>query len=154
MFTSSVCVLKLKVQFSLQRKRFEKCAQNLTFHVGGAKAFRPCLRFVLQNVGGSEWDRSQKRLSGWRSKNWHGLHESIISRYTQRLHGTVTLISVPHNLKVTGSLHADTYTSIKRRFVDFSFHQKIGPHIKSCLQCALFLIALSYEVIRRGISKD
>ena len=38
MFTSSVCVLKLKVQFSMQRKRFEECAQNLTFHVGGAKA--------------------------------------------------------------------------------------------------------------------
>ena len=77
----------------------------------------------------------------------------VISRYT-RLPGTVTLISVSHNLKFTGSLHADTYTSIKRQFVDFSFHQKIGPHIQPCLQYALILIAHSYEVIRRCISKD
>ena len=76
---SSVCVLKLKVQFCTQRKRFEECAQNLTFHVGGAKAslwLRLCRKFVLQNVGGSEWVRSQKRLSAWQSKNWSGLHES------------------------------------------------------------------------------
>ena len=76
---SSVCVLKLKVQFCTQRERFEECAQNLTFHVGGAKAslwLRLCRKFVLQNVGGSEWVRSQKRLGAWRRKDWHGLHES------------------------------------------------------------------------------
>ena len=33
-------MLKLKVQFCTQRKRFEECAQNIAFHVGGAK--RPC----------------------------------------------------------------------------------------------------------------
>jgi len=33
----SSCVVKLKVQFCMQRKRFEECAQNLTFCVGGAK---------------------------------------------------------------------------------------------------------------------
>ena len=31
---------------------------------------------MLQNVGGSEWARSQNRLCGWRCKEWHGLHES------------------------------------------------------------------------------
>ena len=44
-------------------KRFEERAQNLTFHVGGAKTslwFRLCRIFVLQNVGGSEWVPSQK----------------------------------------------------------------------------------------------
>ena len=35
-----------------------------------------CWTFVLQNVGGSEWVRSQKRLGAWRRKDWHGLHES------------------------------------------------------------------------------
>ena len=32
--------------------------------------------FVLQNVGRSEWVRSQKRLSAQWRKDWHGLHES------------------------------------------------------------------------------
>ena len=76
---SSVCVLKLKVQFCTQRKRFEECVQNLTFHVGGAKAslwLRRRRKFVLQNVGESEWVRSQNRLWAWRCKDWHGLHES------------------------------------------------------------------------------
>ena len=76
---SSVCVLKLKVQFCTQRKMFEECAQDLTFHVGGANAslwLRLCWTPALQNVGGSEWVRSQKRLGAWRRKDWHGLHES------------------------------------------------------------------------------
>ena len=30
--------MKLKVQFCTQQKRFKECAQNLIFHVGGAKA--------------------------------------------------------------------------------------------------------------------
>ena len=76
---SSVCVLNLKVQFGTQRERFEECAQNLTIHVGGAKAslqLRFSRKFPLQNVGGSEWVRSQNRLGAWRRKDWHGLHES------------------------------------------------------------------------------
>jgi len=76
---SSVCMLKLKVQFCTQRKEFEECAQDLAFHVGGANAslwLRLRWTSVLQNVGGSEWVRSQKRLSAWRRKDWHGLHES------------------------------------------------------------------------------
>ena len=76
---SSVCMLKLKVQFCKQRKKFEEFVQNLTFHVGGAKAslwLNLCRKFILQNVGGSEWVQSQKRLSAWQCKDWHGLHES------------------------------------------------------------------------------
>jgi len=76
---SSVCMLKLKVRFCTQRERFEECAQNLTIHVGGAKAslqLRFSRKFALQNVGGSEWVRSQNRLVAWRCKDWHGLHES------------------------------------------------------------------------------
>ena len=72
-------MLKLKVQFCTQRKRFDECAQNLTFHVGGAKtSLWLCLyrKFVLQNVGGSEWVWSQKRLIAWRRKDWHRLHGS------------------------------------------------------------------------------
>jgi len=71
--------VKLKVQFYTQRKRFEECAQNLTFHVGGAKAslwLRRSRKFVLQNVGGSEGVRSQNQLCAWRCKDWHALHES------------------------------------------------------------------------------
>ena len=63
----------------MQRKRFEECTQNLTFHVGGAKAslwLHLSRKFVLQNVGRSEWARSQNRLSAWWCKDWHGLHES------------------------------------------------------------------------------
>ena len=70
---SSVCVLELKVELCMQQKRFEECAQNLTFHVGGAKAslwLRLCRKFVLQNVGGSEWVRFQKRLCAWQCKDW------------------------------------------------------------------------------------
>ena len=37
---SSVCVLKLKVQFCTQRKRFEECAQSLAFIWEGP--MRPC----------------------------------------------------------------------------------------------------------------
>ena len=36
---SIVCMLKLQVQFCMQREGFEECTQNLTFHVGGAKVF-------------------------------------------------------------------------------------------------------------------
>jgi len=63
----------------MPQKRFEVCAQNLTFNVGEAKAFLwlcLCRKFVLQNVGGSERVQSQKWLSAWRCKDWHGLHES------------------------------------------------------------------------------
>jgi len=86
---SSVCILKLKVQFCTQRKGFEECTQNLTYHVGRAKAslwLRLCWKFALQNVGRFEWVQSQKRLSTWRCKDWQRLHDSIvtaISRYTQ-----------------------------------------------------------------------
>ena len=34
------------------------------------------LQEVQQNVGRSEWVRSQKRLSAWWCKDLHGLHES------------------------------------------------------------------------------
>ena len=63
----------------MQRKRFEECAQNLTFHVGRAKVclwLRLCRKFALQNVGGSEWVRSQNRLCAWRCTDWNRLHES------------------------------------------------------------------------------
>jgi len=87
------CVLKLKVQFFMQQKRFGECAQNLTFHVGGAKAslWHLCRKFVLQNIGGSEWVPSQKQLSAWWHKDWHGLHESSYC-YLKVYAGT-------HNLK-------------------------------------------------------
>ena len=42
---------------------------ELTFHVGGAKMslwLRLCRKFVLQNVGRSEWVQSRKQLSAWR----------------------------------------------------------------------------------------
>jgi len=51
---------------------------ELTFHVGRAKVclwLRLCRKFALQNVGGSEWVRSQNRLCVWRCKDWHRLHE-------------------------------------------------------------------------------
>ena len=44
----------------------EECAQNLPFHVGGAKAslwLRLCRKFVLQNMGWFDWVPSQKRPS-------------------------------------------------------------------------------------------
>ena len=89
----SVCVLKLKVQFCTQWKRFKECTQNLTFHVGRAKEslwLRLCRNFVLQNVGGSGWVQSQKWLSAWWRKDWHGLHESSYC-YFKEYAGTVTL---------------------------------------------------------------
>ena len=48
----------------MQWKRFEECAQNLKFHVGGAKVslwLHLHRKFVLQNVSRSEWVRSQKQ---------------------------------------------------------------------------------------------
>ena len=62
----------------------------------------------------------------------------VISRYT-RLPGTVTLISVSHNLKFTGSLHADTYTSIKRQFVDFLSTKNRATYT------ALFAIRINFD---------
>jgi len=64
-------MLKLKVQFCTQRKRFEECTHNLTFHVGGDKAslslwLRICRKFVLQNLGRSEWVRNELVLGGVR----------------------------------------------------------------------------------------
>jgi len=95
---SSVCVLKLKVQFCTERKRFEECA-NLTFPVGGTKAslwLRLCRKLVLQNVGGSEWVRSQKRLGAWRRKDWHGLHKSSYCYFKEYV-GTCNLkLEQPH----------------------------------------------------------
>jgi len=35
-----------------------------------------CKKSVLQNVGGSEWVQSQKRLGAEHCKDWHGLHKS------------------------------------------------------------------------------
>ena len=107
---SSVCMLKLKVQFCMQRKRFEECARNLTFHVGGAKAslrLRFCRKFWLQNVGGSEWAWSQNRLSAWRCKDWHGLHESSYCYFkvcagTHNLntfHFTLVIPPLPHQVR-------------------------------------------------------
>jgi len=67
------------VQFCTQRKRFEECAQNLTFHVGVAKAslwLCLCRKFTLQNVGRSGCVRSQNQLCVWQCKDWHWLHES------------------------------------------------------------------------------
>ena len=90
--------MKLKVQFYTQRKRFEECAQNLTFHVGGAKASLWLLRsrkFVFQNVGGSEWVRSQNQLCAWRCKDWHALHESSYC-YFSVYAGTRNLNEVLH----------------------------------------------------------
>ena len=72
----------------------EECAQNLTSHVGGAKAslwLHLCRKLVLQNVGGSEWVRSQKRLSFWRRKYRHRLHESSYC-YFKVYAGTLTLL--------------------------------------------------------------
>jgi len=37
---------------------------------------RLCRKFVLQNVGGSEWVRSQNQLRAWRWKDRPGLYES------------------------------------------------------------------------------
>ena len=61
---------------------------TINFHVGGAKASLWLChsgKFVSQNMGGSEWVRSQNRLCAWRCKDWHGLMNlvTIISRYTR-----------------------------------------------------------------------
>ena len=74
-----------EIIFCMQRKRFEECAQNLTFHVGWAKAPLWPRLCILQNVGGSERVRSQKSLTAWRYKDWHGLHDlvTVISSCTQ-----------------------------------------------------------------------
>ena len=42
-------------------------------------------KFVSQNVGGSEWVRSQNWPCAWPCKDWHGLHESsyCFPRYTR-----------------------------------------------------------------------
>ena len=82
------CVVKLKVQFCTQRKRFEECAQNWTFHVGRAKAslwLRRSRKFALRNVGGSEWVRSQNRHCALRCKVGMDCMNlvSVISRYTR-----------------------------------------------------------------------
>ena len=63
-------------------KRFEECARKLTFQVGGGGGqgvlvwLCLCREFILQNLGKFEWVRSQKWLSAWQCKDWHGLHES------------------------------------------------------------------------------
>ena len=74
-----VFCLRAETEGAILHTTFEECAPNLAFHVGGANAslwLRLCWTFALQNVGGSEWVRSQKRLGAWRRKDWHGLHES------------------------------------------------------------------------------
>jgi len=67
--------------------RFEECPQNLACHVGGAKAslwLCLCRKFVLQNVGGSEWVRSQKWLSGGVRIGMGCMNlVTVISRYMQ-----------------------------------------------------------------------
>ena len=66
-------------------KKFEERAQYLTFHVGGTKAFlwfHRSRKFVLQNVGGSEWVLSQNRLGAWLGKDCMNL-VTVISEYTQ-----------------------------------------------------------------------
>ena len=94
---SIVCMLKLKVQFCMQREGFEECTQNLTFHVGGAKG--SC---GFTSAGSSYYKmwvdlngfQSQKRLSAWRCKDWHRLHESCYCHF--KIYAVpVTLILFP-----------------------------------------------------------
>jgi len=106
-FTYSVCVLKLKVQFCVQRNRFEESVQKSTFHVGGAKVslwLLLCRQFALQNVGGSEWVRSQNLLSACWRKDRQGLHESSYC-YFKAYAGT-------RNLKVAGQLFVTVLSAV------------------------------------------
>ena len=84
---SSVCVLKLKVQFCMQRNRLEESVQILAFHVGGAKVslwLCFCRKFVLQNVGGSEWVDPRNDLVLGSAKIGVGCMNlaTVISRYS------------------------------------------------------------------------
>jgi len=84
---SRSCMLKLKVQFCTQRKRFEECTQKLPFHMEGANAslwFCLCRKFVLQNVGAFDWVPSQKHLAVGGVRIGMGCMNVVtaISRYT------------------------------------------------------------------------
>jgi len=87
MFTSSVCVLKLKVQFCTQRKWFEECAEFSISCGRGQCVFvasprRLCRKFVLQNVGGTEWVRSKKLFGGVGMCCMNLVTCTVISKYT------------------------------------------------------------------------
>jgi len=59
MFTSSVCVLKLKVQFCTQREWFEECTQNLQCSIscrrGHCVLVASPLHSGISYYNGSEW---------------------------------------------------------------------------------------------------
>jgi len=63
-------------------------ATTLTLHVGGPRHPSPLQEVRI--VGRSEWVRSQKQLSAWQRKDWHGLHESSYC-YFKVYAGTHTL---------------------------------------------------------------
>ena len=90
---SSVCVLKLKVQFFTQRNRFEECTQNLTFHVGGAKESL-WLRLAPSASAGSSYYKMWAGLNGFDPRKDLVLGRvriglgcmnlvTVVSRYTQ-----------------------------------------------------------------------
>ena len=88
------CLLSAYWSCRYSSARNEKGLRNalrfLAFHVGGANASlwlrlcHACWTSVLQNVGGSEWVRSQKRLGAWRRRIGAGCMNLVtaISRST------------------------------------------------------------------------
>jgi len=94
-FTSCSCVTKLKVQFCSQRKRFEECAQNLIFHVGGPR--HPC-GFA---AAGSSCCKKWVSLSGFDPRINFVLGGVRINIDCMNLVAVISRYAGTHNLKLT-----------------------------------------------------